>query len=1031
MKNFVTYSDAEIRPGPQLNVVLGPNGTGKSTLVCAMVLGLGGKPAVIGRAKEPRDFIKHGESTAIIETELYGGEKSSTNVVVRRKIMSDNQSMWWINGRESHLKDVLSRVRTMNIQVDNLCQFLPQDKVSSFAEMDSRELLKETELAISEEMHSQHMELVKLKASEADATTSYETKKKVMEDLKLANEDLRRDVLRFQERERLMSELKLLESKRPWVAFEASRLVALDMQRVYKELQDALRLAEKTLEPLEADARQKMAATKEGADEEEREKRETRAALTQRSQILERLKSLNEKTLMLENRLDQVEQSEERRRTQLIKLNQNIQELRKKIEIAEQVEDERIASLNHWTEELASLTRQEADILAAGKASAAKQQPLQEKKQKIISRLKEMERDRHSRIMMIERESPSSFLTMKWIKAQQASQNSIFRGKIFGPVILEIKTKTNIESVWLDKAIPFTTLMAFIFEDDKDRDAATEWFGKAHPNLAMPTFYYSPDALSNLSRPFRKSELLALGMDGYLDNCFDGPDLVRWTLCNVLRLHTILYGTDKVKSESHIEELRQAAKEKTEFRRFFTASNFYVMKVSMFDTENVPTSVSPLNMQLKRIRPAFEFGGGGGGDANFDEHSAQREVAEIDAKLKEIVKETQELAEQRGTIKKKMEEAKMEHSKAQHSDIKSLRSRLSEAEKSAKDLDRNVEAERDSIRAMIVESLASRVKPMMELVALTPKLVDSDLQCAELLLRRGFLRSVADRAATAYNEARAQFANQEREMKNAEAAFLEAKEQTRILRDEAKSLASRTPEIEKQWEALPNTLEELDTQIANNRMRIASITPNQSAVDKYEERRVQIEELEQELGNFDETLKRKRAKIKELKDLWLPSVQEVVAEIAKNFSEFYTNIGCNGDVRLAEEGDDFEKYGIDIWVCYRPREDPTMRKLDAKVQSGGERSVATMLYLIALQKLSECPFRLVDEINQGMDADNERMIFDQVTTQASKPNTPQYFLITPKLLPGLKFTPAVTMLCVFNGPFMVDQKDWIVSTEEE
>ena len=41
LNNFVTYTSAEFLPGPNLNMVIGPNGTGKSTLVCAMCLGLG------------------------------------------------------------------------------------------------------------------------------------------------------------------------------------------------------------------------------------------------------------------------------------------------------------------------------------------------------------------------------------------------------------------------------------------------------------------------------------------------------------------------------------------------------------------------------------------------------------------------------------------------------------------------------------------------------------------------------------------------------------------------------------------------------------------------------------------------------------------------------------------------------------------------------------------------------------------------------------------------------------------------------
>lgn len=81
-----------------------------------------------------------------------------------------------------------------------------------------------------------------------------------------------------------------------------------------------------------------------------------------------------------------------------------------------------------------------------------------------------------------------------------------------------------------------------------------------------------------------------------------------------------------------------------------------------------------------------------------------------------------------------------------------------------------------------------------------------------------------------------------------------------------------------------------------------------------------------------------------------------------------------------------------------------------------------MLYLVSLQDLTSCPFRLVDEINQGMDPHNERMIFDVVAESACRPGVPQYFLITPKLLPDLKLTKDMTILCVFNGPWQIPQE---------
>jgi hypothetical protein len=53
-------------------------------------------------------------------------------------------------------------------------------------------------------------------------------------------------------------------------------------------------------------------------------------------------------------------------------------------------------------------------------------------------------------------------------------------------------------------------------------------------------------------------------------------------------------------------------------------------------------------------------------------------------------------------------------------------------------------------------------------------------------------------------------------------------------------------------------------------------------------------------------------------------------------------------------------------------ESETLSVLDSHRQSGGERAVSTIYYLMAMQSLARAPFRVVDEINQGMDPRNER-----------------------------------------------------------
>ena len=52
-----------------------------------------------------------------------------------------------------------------------------------------------------------------------------------------------------------------------------------------------------------------------------------------------------------------------------------------------------------------------------------------------------------------------------------------------------------------------------------------------------------------------------------------------------------------------------------------------------------------------------------------------------------------------------------------------------------------------------------------------------------------------------------------------------------------------------------------------------------------------------------------------------------------------------------------------------------MQVLSPAHHSGGEKSVSTIMYLLSLQGITQTPFRVVDEINQGMDQTNERKVF--------------------------------------------------------
>lgn len=49
MKNFLTYDECEFYTGPKLNIVIGPNGTGKSALTHAICLACCGSTSDVGK----------------------------------------------------------------------------------------------------------------------------------------------------------------------------------------------------------------------------------------------------------------------------------------------------------------------------------------------------------------------------------------------------------------------------------------------------------------------------------------------------------------------------------------------------------------------------------------------------------------------------------------------------------------------------------------------------------------------------------------------------------------------------------------------------------------------------------------------------------------------------------------------------------------------------------------------------------------------------------------------------------------------
>eukprot|EP01084_Bolivina_argentea_P262639 444210_1 len=147
LTNFMTFDQCEIKCDPGLNLIVGPNGSGKSSIVCAICLGLAGKPKSLGRGDKASSFIKQGRKQAKIEIELFANNRAN-DIIIR--YITTNNSKWSLNNSSRTTRKNVEKFvkKKRNIKVDNLCQFLAQDRVSSFAMLSPKDLLIETEKAI-------------------------------------------------------------------------------------------------------------------------------------------------------------------------------------------------------------------------------------------------------------------------------------------------------------------------------------------------------------------------------------------------------------------------------------------------------------------------------------------------------------------------------------------------------------------------------------------------------------------------------------------------------------------------------------------------------------------------------------------------------------------------------------------------------------------------------------------------------------------------------------------------------------------
>jgi len=149
-------------------------------------------------------------------------------------------------------------------------------------------------------------------------------------------------------------------------------------------------------------------------------------------------------------------------------------------------------------------------------------------------------------------------------------------------------------------------------------------------------------------------------------------------------------------------------------------------------------------------------------------------------------------------------------------------------------------------------------------------------------------------------------------------------------------------------------------------------------------------ELKEKAQLVAENREKALEEVKTRMQAWREVIQSLLTRVSLQYQSILNQAQAVGEVRLANEHD-IEAAGLEILVGFKGGKPVP---LDAYTQSGGERTTATMSFLLALQQHVRSPFRAVDEYDIHMDPKNREVIAKMLISTVNDSNA-QYIVITP------------------------------------
>ncbi|KAI0317517.1 P-loop containing nucleoside triphosphate hydrolase protein [Amylostereum chailletii] len=975
MHQFMCHKYLTFKFGPQINFIIGHNGSGKSAVLSAITVALGGKATSTGRE------------------EAYKHEQYGDSIIITRRFTKDGASSYKIKGRDGKLvstkrEELAAICDHMNIQVDNPMNVLTQGKLpaqflSASQPSDKYKFfLRGTQLSQLSEEYATCMENI------SQTHQILQRKAEALPDLQTA----------FKEASARFEEASKAREQRHKVDELKKELAWSHVAAKYAELEEAIHNTQKaehrlpkcqaSLDTAEADLE---AATKAVKDREEEYE-----SLGNIDHLSERQRLLKEQMRANRNKLTELKGDERGIQENLTAVKQSIRRLEDQIKI------EKEKSAKHSQSKQDELNQQLEDARAAvleaeqtlrttekdSKEAQSKRDDTRGRGQALdnqISQAKKECEELKTQINNLKSEQNNSLAP--YGKNMQAVLEAIartqWRGrKPVGPLGLYVKVR---DQGWADlmRNVLGTVMSAFAVTDTHDAQTLRNLL--KHHNNHNPQVIVSGvdlfDYRGGEPDPRYMTVLRALEIS---------DEYVLRMLINQARIERNLLARTRAEGDELLREIGGGT---------CLTADLYRVNLSDSGGGSQPMQV------LRRGDPRHML---------FSNRNASEHLSHIQGQLSQAEARWRELEMQKETLLREYHEARQRaetltsQARTQHRAMLMAKQTRDQLQAEANDsvlletagLDdtlQDMEKERESLVAQFTAVAEQKAAIDKEQQPLLQESNDIKVQIEQFDERRNQARQLVEEAGIARVRAQGHV-NYWLGKRGEETQKIEdAREQQKVVQDEYNIWSGKAEEYCARVENPRKTTE----------VERALESLQKSLKDREKKNGASVEEMTIEVNRTQANLENTRQELKAMANL-TKSLKHSIRLRLQKWSDFRRHIAFRCKVVFQYHLSNRGYFGKVLF-------DHVLGTLTLKVQtddlngtqqgshdkdprslSGGEKSFATICLLLAMWESIGSPIRCLDEFDVFMDAVNRRISMKMMIDTANSSDGKQYVLITPQ-----------------------------------